>query len=818
MTTGGYRFGAGAVTARLARCALVFALIALAAAAPAQAKTFTVNKTDDHAPDGCTAQDCTLREAVLAANARPGADVIELRGGRVYRLEIEGRDEDESLTGDLDLRDVTEIRAAGGERLAIVDAAAIDRAFDAFARTTLRRVEVRRGDPDDGGTGIRATDAPLVLRDVRVRGGSSSGVAILQSGAGGITGADVVVGPNGYGGVTESDGGSLVLRRATVRDNDSYGLAELGAGDLVATDSVIRQNGGTAAYEGGEGDLEFTRSSARLNGAGVAEDGEGRLLAVRSHVVLNDGWGLEEDGPGALNANRAVVRGNGGYAALELGPGRLSLDGARLTGNDENGAFEQGAGDLSAASAVIVDNAGYGLQESDEGSLLARGATVAGNGLGAGEEGPGRLDVRGATLSSNATFGAYEASEGDLVAHGARVRRNMMGLLEEDRGSLLADRARLEHNPGACAQEQGPGGLSFRRSSATDCQLMAVQETDGGGVQAQGARIERTWMGLVSLDGGDVNASGARIREALVMGLAVEGAKALDASGARIVDGGYGIAAGGVGSFTADRAAVARNGFGGISLNGTGSALIRRSTIANNGSAAGAIGGVVAMALEYEERSSAYRLDPSEPEAADGPLVIRESTISGNRNSLGGAGVLLDGVAGRIVNSTLVDNVAGEGPGGGVLATGEQRTRLNAVTIARNFAPQGGGIAVHAGATALVGNALLAYNGGTESGPDCYVAQDGQLTSGGNNLLTDAADCPHFNAPGDMVRSQAGIGPLRDNGGPTKTIALRPGSPALNEAGRDAPKRDQRGRKRGPRPDIGAYERLSKRKPRRASR
>ena len=51
------------------------------------------------------------------------------------------------------------------------------------------------------------------------------------------------------------------------------------------------------------------------------------------------------------------------------------------------------------------------------------------------------------------------------------------------------------------------------------------------------------------------------------------------------------------------------------------------------------------------------------------------------------------------------------------------------------------------------------------------------------------------------------LGPLARNGGPTQTVALKAGSPAIGAAGAGkAPARDQRGVKRTD-PDLGAYER-----------
>ena len=47
----------------------------------AHAATFTVNTADDHDDGVCNAADCTLREAINAANANAGADTITFNIG-----------------------------------------------------------------------------------------------------------------------------------------------------------------------------------------------------------------------------------------------------------------------------------------------------------------------------------------------------------------------------------------------------------------------------------------------------------------------------------------------------------------------------------------------------------------------------------------------------------------------------------------------------------------------------------------------------------------------------------------------------------------
>ena len=54
------------------------AALALASSIPAVAFDFVVTRYDDPVPDGCIATDCSLREAVIAANVDAAADTIRL--------------------------------------------------------------------------------------------------------------------------------------------------------------------------------------------------------------------------------------------------------------------------------------------------------------------------------------------------------------------------------------------------------------------------------------------------------------------------------------------------------------------------------------------------------------------------------------------------------------------------------------------------------------------------------------------------------------------------------------------------------------------
>jgi len=144
-----------------------------------------------------------------------------------------------------------------------------------------------------------------------------------------------------------------------------------------------------------------------------------------------------------------------------------------------------------------------------------------------------------------------------------------------------------------------------------------------------------------------------------------------------------------------------------------------------------------------------------------------------------------------------------------------------ASTIYSNTAGSGGGVYTLGGTAALT-DTILAGNM-AKIGPDCY----GTLTSSGYNLLGNNSGCAGLadGQNGDQVGTPGvhidpTLGPLRDNGGPTFTLALLPGSPAVDAipSGACAVATDQRGDTRPadggtgkmangkPYCDVGAFE------------
>jgi hypothetical protein len=189
--------------------------------------------------------------------------------------------------------------------------------------------------------------------------------------------------------------------------------------------------------------------------------------------------------------------------------------------------------------------------------------------------------------------------------------------------------------------------------------------------------------------------------------------------------------------------------------------------------------------------------------------TIVRSTISGNVSSDVGGAIRSLGVF-TITNSTISGNRATGWHGGAIFHT-DGAMAIASSTIVDNAGPDWAPSAVFIGSFNAAVPRLTLINtiihGNRWYACEQQAAGTVQLTSGGHNLVQDGSCSP---VASDLVVSgNAQLGPLADNGGPTWTHALLPGSPAINAADAGAsPATDQRGvaRPQGSGPDIGAYE------------
>ena len=188
--------------------------------------------------------------------------------------------------------------------------------------------------------------------------------------------------------------------------------------------------------------------------------------------------------------------------------------------------------------------------------------------------------------------------------------------------------------------------------------------------------------------------------------------------------------------------------------------------------------------------------------------TIKNSTFALNSAvGLGGAlhagGTL--GVPGyvRVINSTFFGNVGGSAPGIALVSLFGSTNTLELInsTITSNSGSSNGGVRVHTSgsgastATAILRNSIVAGN----TAPNLNASTSGGgasvIDSRGYNLTDDAA-ATYLDQATDKVNTNPLLGGLLDNGGPTNTVALLPGSPALDAGGRSGYLSDQRRLKR----------------------
>jgi CSLREA domain-containing protein len=220
---------------------------------------FTVTKTAD-TNDGICDSDCSLREAVIAANMAAGESLILLPPG-IYTLSIPGIDEDAAATGDLDITSNVTL-CGSGAALTIVDGGQIDRVFhiaDSTAVVTIENVTVQNGGGFYGmifGAGI-ANYGALTLRSVTVKNNLANGGAQGIVAGGGVANHKSVSifdstisantalgGANGGGGLYNSYEGAMSLLNTTVSGNTTTaaGGGIFSMGSLSITSSTISGN------------------------------------------------------------------------------------------------------------------------------------------------------------------------------------------------------------------------------------------------------------------------------------------------------------------------------------------------------------------------------------------------------------------------------------------------------------------------------------------------------------------------------------------------------------------------------------------------
>jgi hypothetical protein len=217
---------------------------------------------------------------------------------------------------------------------------------------------------------------------------------------------------------------------------------------------------------------------------------------------------------------------------------------------------------------------------------------------------------------------------------------------------------------------------------------------------------------------------------------------------------------------------------GGISLGANQPVLLMNSTVSGN--SAGREGGGIAC-------------------WAGGSLVLVNSNVS--RNSAGYDG---GGIYGYRCTVTLTNSTVSSNDGAGITTHYFDQVILMNSTVSSNsggaIVQKSKGAVVESRATLIDGDCIAAAEPGAEV---TWVSHGYNIESPGNACGFDQATDQV-----DVSASALNLGPLQDNGGPTETHALLPGSVAIDVIPADMCEvdEDQRGFPRDSMCDVGAIE------------
>ena len=201
----------------------------------------------------------------------------------------------------------------------------------------------------------------------------------------------------------------------------------------------------------------------------------------------------------------------------------------------------------------------------------------------------------------------------------------------------------------------------------------------------------------------------------------------------------------------------ATNSGGGIDVRSGSTLYVARSTISDN--SADSNGGVAVYGLS----------------GANVPATFVSSTISGNNATTHHGGVYGSFSNLSLTNTTVYGNTSG-GFGGGVFADRSATTLVNS-TVSQNSSDAGsGGVGGKISGSITLLNSIVAGN----SGGNCYNGNNFVAVSANHSLVYSGGTCQIGDGSnGNITSVQPALGPLANNGGPTRTMALDAASPAV---------------------------------------
>jgi hypothetical protein len=612
-------------------------------------------------------------------------------------------------------------------------------------------------------------------------------------------GPDTVVFASGVSGTLALTGGELLITDSvtingpgasllTVSGNNASRVFDVSNSATVTLAGLTIANGSVTGHDdtgtpitsyGGGGILNQAGSTLTLNQDTLSNNtatAASTSVDVFGGCLLNEGRATVTSCTFSSNeatggGGPSFFGGSEGGAIDNFGGAILSVADSTFTANQALGASSGGAANNFGIGGAIENNAG--LQTVSNGVLLTQPAT------------PSMATI------SNCTF------TGNMASGGAGVLGNGGALDNEGTGATMTVSGSTFNNNQSVGGD-GAGSIGGAIMNLADSTLTVTNSSFSGNEALGGGSGTSGGGGAIVNDGGDFSSATttATISNCTFTGNmagGVVGVANVSANGGAIVNAGpFGLmtvnnstlmdnqAVGQSGVNGVGGVGGAINNFSGATLSVTSSSFIGNQALGASSGSAG-IGGAI----------------DSEPQYGGTPSLAVKATIT---------------------NCTFSGNVAGASTGvsgvtgfGGALAnqgkgTSATMTVSDSTLSANSAQTNGGGIANQTGGSVTLNNTIAANS---TSGGDLFLdSGNGSIFTGSHDLIGDGSDL------GSLTSSLQGnplLAALGNYGGSAQTLALLPGSPAIN-AGSSALaaglSTDQRGSPRiaGSVVDIGALE------------